>query len=173
MNQGFRLPSMIVVEIYVDADGCPVKDEVYRVAKRYGLKVFVVANAPLKIPTRDDIEGVVVKGNLDAADDWIAEHIQPWDIAITTDIPLADRCLQRGAGVLSPTGKRFTQRTIGNSLATRELMKTLRMTGEITGGPASFKPADRSRFLMALDEEIQRSKRESVACPPPLGSRRD
>lgn len=159
-----------MLEIYVDADGCPVKDEVYRVAQRYSLKVFVVANSPIRVPARAAIEAVVVKGDFNAADDWIAERVQPGDIAVTADIPLADRCLRKGAHVLGYTGKAFTNKSIGHALATRELLADLRQAGAITGGPAPFKPADRSRFLAALDEAIQkvrRSKPGSGKANPP------
>lgn len=145
--------------IYVDGDGCPVKDEVYRVARRYELRVFVVANVALRVPSQQWVEAVVVKGNLDAADDWIVEHIEAGDIAVTTDIPLADRCLQKKAVVVAPTGRPFTDKSIGGALASRELMQTLRQTGAISGGPAPFRPTDRSRFLNVLDAEIQKLRR--------------
>jgi uncharacterized protein YaiI (UPF0178 family) len=149
-----------MLDLFIDADGCPVKDEIYRVAKRYGLKVYVVANAILRAPASPSIEVVVVKGGLNAADDWIAEHVQADDVVVTSDIPLADRCLQKGAAVLSSNGRPFTDKTIGDSLATRDLMQELRQTGAITGGPSAFRPADRSRFLSALDEIIQRIRRK-------------
>ena len=147
------------LEIYVDADACPVKEEVYRVATRYGLKVFVVSNSPIWTPTRESVERVVVRGGLDVADDWIAERIGPGDIAITADIPLADRCLKRGARVLGPRGHAFTDESIGDALATRELMDTLRQGGMLGTGPPPFGPKDRSRFLAKLDESIQAIKR--------------
>src|SRR3954466_15078606 len=140
--------------IYVDADACPVKDEVYRVARRYAIDVYVVANAPIRVPREDRIELVGVKGGFDAADDWIAERVGPGDIAITADIPLADRCLRRGARVLGPRGDEFTEDAIGDALATRALLDMLRQSGEIGGGPAPFGKADRSRFLSKLDEMI-------------------
>ena len=145
--------------IYIDADACPVKDEVYRVAARYGLKVFVVSNAAIFTPTRDLIERVVVKGGLDVADDWIAERVEPGDIAITADIPLAGRCLAKGARALGPRGHAFTENSIGDALATRELMDTLRQGGMTGTGPPPFGPKDRSRFLAKLDETIQAVKR--------------
>src|SRR5436190_2199689 len=114
--------------IYVDADACPVKDEVYRVARRYGIKVVVVSNAPLFVPKENLIEPVVVRGGFDAADDWIAEHIGAGDIAITSDIPLADRCLKAGARVLGPKGDVFTEDSIGGALATRALLDMLRQS---------------------------------------------
>jgi uncharacterized protein YaiI (UPF0178 family) len=149
--------------IYVDADACPVKDEIYRVARRHGVKVYVVANAPLRVPTEDLIELVVVRGGFDAADDWIAERIGPGDVAITADIPLADRCLRNGARALGPKGHAFTEDSIGEALATRALMDMLRQSGEVGGGPAPFAKADRSRFLAKLDEAlhaIRRGRRE-------------
>jgi uncharacterized protein YaiI (UPF0178 family) len=145
--------------IYVDADACPVKDEVYRVAGRYGIGVFVVSNSAIWVPTRPGIERVVVKGGLDVADDWIAERIEADDIAITADIPLAERCLRKGARVLGPRGHPFTEEAIGEALATRELLDTLRQSGVIGGGPAPFVPRDRSRFLSRLDDTIQAIRR--------------
>jgi len=146
--------------IYVDADACPVKDEVYRVARRYRIKVVVVSNAPLFVPKEDLIEPIVVRGGFDAADDWIAEHIGAGDIAITSDIPLADRCLKAGARVLGPKGDVFTEDSIGGALATRALLDMLRQSGAIGGGPAPFAKADRSRFLSRLDETIHAIRRE-------------
>ena len=145
--------------IYVDADACPVKDEVYRVAARYGLGVFVVSNSAIWVPTRPGIEGVVVRGGLDVADDWIAERIGADDVAITADIPLADRCLRKGASVLGPRGYPFTEDSIGEALATRELLDTLRQSGFAGGGPKPFVDKDRSRFLSKLDEMIQAIRR--------------
>jgi len=143
------------MEIYIDADACPVKDEVYRVAKRYEAKVYVVANSAIFVPARGGIERVVVRGGMDMADNWIAERITADDVAITTDIPLADRCLKRGATVLGPRGIPFTDESIGEALATRELLDTLRQGGMIGGGPPPFGPKDRSKFLAKLDEAIQ------------------
>jgi uncharacterized protein YaiI (UPF0178 family) len=148
------------MSIYLDADACPVKEEVYRVARRSGIMVYVVANSPLRVPPEDLIELVVVKGGFDAADDCIAERIGPGDIAITADIPLADRCLRRGARVLSPKGLEFTDEAIGNALATRALLELLRQSDEIFGGPAPFSRADRSRFLGKLDETIHAVRRD-------------
>jgi uncharacterized protein YaiI (UPF0178 family) len=145
--------------IYVDGDACPVKDEVYRVARRYGIKVLVVANAPLRVPPDDLIEAVVVRGGFDAADDWIVERIGPGDIAITADIPLAERCLHRGARVLGPKGQPFTEGAIGEAMATRALLDMLRQSGAYGGGPAPFAKADRSRFLAKLDETIHAVRR--------------
>jgi len=140
--------------IYVDADACPVKEETYRVARRHQVKVFVVANAPLRVPREELIELVVVKGGFDAADDWIVEHIGDRDVAITADIPLAERCLLRGARVLGPKGDPFTEDAIGEALATRALLDMLRQSGQVAGGPAPFAKADRSRFLSRLDETL-------------------
>jgi hypothetical protein len=145
--------------LYLDADACPVKDEVYRVARRHSVKVLVVANSVLRVPLDDLIEFILVKGRLDAADDWIAERIVPGDIVITTDIPLADRCLQRGARVLRPNGIEFTEDHIGSALATRALLDILRQGGNFGDGPAPFVKADRSRFLTKLDETIHAIRR--------------
>ena len=145
--------------IYVDADACPVKDEVFRVARRYGIKVYVVANAPLRVPGDVLIELVVVRGGFDAADNWIVESIGAGDIAITADIPLADRCLRRGARVLSMKGTEYSEESIGDVVATRALLEMLRQSGEFTGGPAPFAKSDRSRFLSKLDETIQSIRR--------------
>ncbi len=140
--------------IYVDADACPVKEEVYRVARRHSVKVFVVANTSIRVPAEDLIEGVLVKGGFDAADDWIVERIGEGDVAITTDIPLAGRCLEKGVRVLGPKGHVFTEDAIGEALATRALLDMLRQSGEFGGGPAPFSKADRSRFLSKLDETL-------------------
>jgi len=145
--------------IYVDADACPVKEEIYRVARRYGIKVYLVANAPLRVPSEDLIELVVVRGGFDSADDWIVERIGAGDIAITTDIPLAGRCLPRGCRVLSPKGTEFTEGDIGDALAMRSLLEMLRHSGEYRGGPAPMAKADRSRFLSKLDETIHAVRR--------------
>jgi uncharacterized protein YaiI (UPF0178 family) len=149
--------------IYVDADACPVKDEAYKVARRYGLKVYVVANAPIYVPRDDLVELVEVKGGMDKADDWIAERAEVGDVVVTADIPLADRCLARGARVLAPTGREFTDGSIGHSLATRALLDVLRQSGEVTGGPAPFAKADRSRFLSRLDEAVHTARRDAKA----------
>lgn len=149
------------MEIYVDADACPVKEEVYRVARRYEAKVYVVANQGIFVPARPGIERVVVRGGLDVADDWIVERIGPRDLVVTTDIPLADRCLKKGARALGPKGYPFTEDSIGEALATRELMDTLRQGGLTGVGPAPFSPKDRSRFLMKLDEMLHAIRRSS------------
>jgi uncharacterized protein YaiI (UPF0178 family) len=142
------------MRIYVDADACPVKAEVYKVAARYGIGVVVVSNSPIFVPQRPGLEAVVVKGGLDVADDWIAERIEPGDVAITADIPLADRCLRQGAAALGPRGHAFTEDSIGEALATRELLDTLRQGGMVGSGPPPFSDKDRSRFLSKLDETI-------------------
>ena len=145
--------------IYIDADACPVKDEIYRVAKRYSLRVFVVSNSAMFVPPRSDLGRVVVKGGLNVADDWIADRVEAGDIVITADIPLADRCISRGARVLGPRGNAFTETSIGEALATRDLLDTLRGSGMIGGGPPPFGPKDRSKFLAKLDETIQALQR--------------
>ncbi len=145
--------------IYIDADACPVKEEVYRVARRYEIKVIVVANAPIRVPTDELIELVVVPGGFDAADDRIVEGVGSVDIVVTSDIPLADRCLRAGARVLSPRGIPFTEDDIGNALATRALLEMLRQSGEHGGGPPPFAKVDRSRFLGKLDEMIHAIRR--------------
>ncbi len=143
------------IRIYVDADACPVKDEVFRVAKRYGLRVFVVSNGRIRVPDDPLVEMVVVSGHFDAADAWIAERVAETDVAVTSDIPLASICLARGARVLDPKGKVFSPESIGDALANRELMAYLRDTGDVSGGPAPFEPRDRSRFLQKLDDLVQ------------------
>jgi uncharacterized protein YaiI (UPF0178 family) len=145
--------------IFVDADACPVKDEVYRVAARYGAHTYVVANAFLMVPASPAIERVVVDAGPDVADDWIAERAGPRDVVVTADIPLADRCLKAGAQVVGPTGRRFTEDSIGAALAQRGLAEHLRSMGEPTRGPAPFGPRDRSQFLSALDEAVNRARR--------------
>jgi uncharacterized protein len=148
------------MSIFVDADACPVKEEVYRVARRHEVKVYVVANAQLRVPAEDLVELVVVRGGFDAADDWIVEHAGPGDVVVTADIPLADRCLKRGARVLGPKGNVFTEDSIGEALATRALLDMLRESGEVGGGPAPFAKADRSRFLSKLDEALHAVRRQ-------------
>jgi uncharacterized protein YaiI (UPF0178 family) len=150
-----------MLDIYIDADGCPVKEEVYRVADRYQLKVFVVANKPINIPFDARIEMVVVESGPDIADDWIAEHIGAGDIAITADILLADRCIKKQARVLGTKGIEFTEDNIGSAVADRELMKNLRQFGEIKGGPAPMEKKDRSLFLGKLDQIIQAIRRQA------------
>jgi len=148
-----------VLDIFIDADGCPVKQEVYRVAQRYGLHVTVVSNSRIQIPYEPWLELVVVEGQFDAADDWIVAHVTEKDIVISGDIPLAARCLDKGALVLGPRGHAFTEDSIGEALASRALLAHLRELGTITGGPAPFEQRDRSRFLQRLDETIQAARR--------------
>ena len=154
---------MSTIQILVDADACPVKEEIYRVARRTGTAVKIVANAAIRVTPEPFVERIQVSGSFDAADDWIAERAGAESIVITSDILLADRCVKAGAVVLAPTGKPFTAATIGNAVATRALMADLRAMGDVTGGPAPFGKADRSRFLSALDEAVNRLRRS----PPP------
>src|SRR5215470_16789935 len=142
------------IEIHVDADACPVKQEVYRVARRHGVPVNVVANSYIAVPTDPLIERVVVTQGFDAADDWIAERAAPGAIVITADVPLASRCVKAGAVVIAPNGRPFTCDSIGMALATRNLMQELREAGRVTGGPKPFAKQDRSTFLSALDAAI-------------------
>ncbi len=146
--------------LYVDADACPVKDEAIRVAERHGLVVHFVSNAFMRLPEGPLIKRVVVSDGPDAADDWIAERIGPSDVAVTADIPLAARCLKQGAQVIGPTGKPFTEAGIGMALAMRDLSAHLRETGESKGYNAGFTRRDRSRFLEALEEAVQRALRQ-------------
>lgn len=150
---------MTAITIFVDADACPVKDEIYRVAGRYGLKVFVVANAFINVPREPLIERVIVPAGPDVADNWIAERAVPGSIVVTQDVPLADRCVKAGAEVIGNTGRAFTPASIGMALATRNLMDELRSSGEQTRGPKPFSPRDRSDFLQALDSAVMRLKR--------------
>ena len=143
--------------IYVDADACPVKAEVVKVAERHGLAVVFVANAWLTVPRAPRVRVQVVSGAFDAADDWIAGQVQRDDVVVTADIPLAARCVKSGARVLGPSGKPFTDDNIGNALATRELMADLRAYG-VGGGPPPFGPKDRSRFLEALERVLREAK---------------
>ncbi|MBK8791248.1 MAG: YaiI/YqxD family protein [Holophagaceae bacterium] len=146
--------------IFVDADACPVKDEIFRVAQRCGLKVLVVSNSPLRLPRSPLIEAVVVaRGQFDGADDWIVEQITDRDIAVTSDIPLAARCLEKGARALDAKGKVYSPDSIGDALASRELMAHLRAMGEMGGGPPPFTARDRSTFLQRLDDLIQALRR--------------
>ena len=145
--------------IFVDADACPVKEEVYRVARRHGLEVTLVSNTSMWTPQEEWIALEVVGGEFDAADDWIVENVARNDIVISGDIPLASRCLKRGALVLGTTGRAFTEENIGDALASREILSHLRDLGTVTGGPAPFKKGDRSRFLQSLEEMIQAVRR--------------
>jgi uncharacterized protein YaiI (UPF0178 family) len=150
-----------MTRILIDADACPVKDEVYKVAWRHGIKVTVVANAPIRVPAHPDVDRVVVSDGFDAADDWIADNTAPGVIVITADILLADRCLKAGGVVIAPNGKPFTSASIGNAVAVRAIMADLRAgaVGDAVGGPPPFGKTNRSRFLSALDEAVVRAKR--------------
>ena len=146
-------------DIFVDADACPVKQEIYLVAKRYALKVTLVSNSSMRIPQEAWLTLAVVGGQFDAVDDWIVEHVTENDIVISGDIPLASRCLAKGAVVLDLRGGIFTEDNIGEAVASRELLSHLRDLGTITGGPAPLERRDRSRFLQRLDETIQTIRR--------------
>jgi len=156
--------------IYVDADACPVKDEIYRVAIRLGVPVSVVAGNFIRVPQDPLIERFAAGSGMDAADDWIAERARPGDVVITSDIPLASRCVKAGAEVLAPNGKPFSEASIGMTLAMRNLMTDLRSSGEITGGPKSFSPRDRSAFLAALDQTLRRIQRRRAGQAAGQGS---
>lgn len=148
-----------MLHIYVDADACPVKNEVYKVAARYGLSVTLVANSYMRYPSSEGVKLVVVEKGLNEADDWIVENAGQDDIVITGDIPLAARCLDKGARVLGHKGKPFTPENVGDSLATRHLLSQLRDQGIMTGGPPPFAKKDRSLFLQQLDQMVQTIKR--------------
>ncbi len=147
------------IRIYVDADACPVKDEIYRVAARHTVPVTVVANGFIRVPQDPLIERVAAGAGMDAADNWIAERAGGGDIVITADVPLADRCVKAGAAVIAPNGRPFTEQSMGMTLAVRNLMHDLRSAGEVTRGLKPFSPKDRSAFLSALDETIRRLQR--------------
>ncbi|HEX7820431.1 MAG TPA: YaiI/YqxD family protein [Sphingobium sp.] len=147
------------VRIWVDADACPVKEEIYKVAFRHGVPVTIVSNSPIRIPAHELLDRVVVSDGFDAADDWIAERADGKAVCITADILLADRCLKAGAAVLAPNGKPFTSSSIGSAIAVRAIMADLRAGGDAIGGPPPFSKTDRSRFLSALDEMVVRLKR--------------
>ena len=160
-GRGFE---QVTITIYIDADACPVKQEIYRVAERHALKgvnlkVFVVTNSPIAVPRDEFVERVVVGAGMDEADNWIAERARAGDIVVTADVPLASRCVKAGAEVIAPNGRAFTKDSIGMTLATRNLMDSLRSAGAITSGPKPFAPRDRSSFLAALDQAIVRLKR--------------
>lgn len=151
-----------MAQILIDADACPVKDETYKVAWRYDVPVIVVSNSPIRVPTHPLVSRVVVSDGFDAADDWIVEHVEAGSVVVTADILLADRCLKSGCGaVIAPTGKPFTNASIGNAIAVRAIMADLRAgaIGDGIGGPAPFGKADRSRFLSVLDETVVRLRR--------------
>jgi len=147
------------IEIFIDADACPVKDEVYRVAQRHGLKVHVVANAFMQIPAHPLIERVVVDAGPDVADDWIAQRVEKGDLVVTSDIPLAERVLKAGGAAIGPNGRPFTMDSIGAAIAQRAIMEQIRSTGVVTSGPKPFDRRDRSQFLQTLDEVINRELR--------------
>ena len=149
-----------MLHIFVDADACPVKQEVYRVARRYGLKVTLVSNSWMRVPEEEWLALEVVGDGFDEADDWIVDHVATGDIVITADIPLAARCLKAGARVIGTTGKAFSENNIGQAVATRDLLAHLRGAGEITGGPPPITKRDRSLFLQKLDEAVQAVRRE-------------
>jgi uncharacterized protein YaiI (UPF0178 family) len=155
-----------LLHIYVDADACPVKQEIYRVAKRYDLDVTLVANSQMRIPDEARISLEIVGGGFNEADNWIVERLQPNDVVITADIPLASRCLKEGAVAIGPSGKLFTEDNIGLAVATRDLLADLRGAGEITGGPAPLENRDRSRFLQQLDQTVQFIRREQKSESP-------
>ena len=159
MAAAMEEPQLPAIRVLVDADACPVKPEIYRVAERYALKVYVVANAFMAVPRSDLIERVIVAEGPDAADDWIAERAGATDIVVTADIPLAGRCVRKGAAVIGPTGKAFTEDSIGMALATRDLLTDLRSAGASTRGPPPLTRQDLSRFLSALDLAVTRIKR--------------
>lgn len=150
-----------MIQIYIDADGCPVKDETYKVAARYQIKVYVVANKYLTIPLTPTVEMIVVPGKFDAADDWIVEKVTGNDIVITADILLAERCVKKQARVLGPKGNEFNEDNVGIAVANRELMENLRHMGEMRGGPAPMDKKARSQFLGKLDQIIQALKRQA------------
>lgn len=156
-----------MLNIYIDADGCPVKEEIYKICRRHQLRATVVSNKPIRIPMDERFKQVVVGDRLDEADDWIAGHAAADDIVVTTDIPLASRCLKNGASVLDPRGGQFTEDNIGSALANRELMSHLRDLGEVTSGPSPFQPGDRSRFLHKLDEVIRLIQRRRLLTKRP------
>jgi len=149
-----------VLHIYIDADACPVKAETYRVAERYQLPVTLVANTRMRVPDNARIRLEVVNDGFDAADDWIVEQVEEHDIVITADIPLASRCLKKGAKVVGTSGKPFTEENIGDTVATRDLLAELRGAGEITTGPPPMTQRDRSRYLQSLDQVVQAIKRQ-------------
>jgi uncharacterized protein len=152
-----------VLHIFVDADACPVKNEIYRVAERYRLSVTLVTNSWMRSPPYGWVTLQVVGDGLDEADDWIVDHLQPDDVVITADIPLASRCIKGGAAVIGPTGKPFTEDNVGSALAMRDLMKELRDAGSITGGPPPLSKRDKSRFLQEFDTMLQAIRRRCDA----------
>ncbi|CAJ0859350.1 hypothetical protein AMST5_01200 [freshwater sediment metagenome] len=150
----------MTIKIYIDADACPVKEETYKVAIRYGLHTVVVSNSFMQIPSSPLISRIIVTAGPDVADDWIAQHIVAGDVVVTSDIPLAARVLAKEAHAIAPYGRAFTEDSIGLALAQRSIMEHIRSTGETTGGPPPFSSANRSRFLQALDQTIARERRK-------------
>ena len=148
------------MRIFIDADACPVKDEVYRVAQRYGLMTTVVSNSFIQIPRSALIARMIVDAGPDVADDWIAGECRAGDIVVTNDIPLADRVLKAGGAAITPNGRAFTADSIGAALAARAVAEHIRSTGEMTGGPKPFAAADRSKFLQALDQAVVKARRQ-------------
>lgn len=149
-----------MIQILIDADACPVKEETYKVAARYRVPVVVVSNSPIRVPHDPLISRKVVSDSFDAADDWIVERTVPGTVVITADILLADRCLKLGATVIAPNGKPFTASSIGSAVAMRAIMADLRSGGDVVGGPPPFRPADRSRFLSSLDQALVKLQRQ-------------
>lgn len=149
-----------MIQILIDADACPVKDETYRVAARYKVPVVVVSNSPIRVPREGQISRMVVSDAFDAADHWIVEHTAPGTVVITSDILLADRCIKLGAQVVAPNGKPFTSASIGGAIAVRAIMADLRAGGDVVGGPPPFSNTDRSRYLSTLDEVVGRLRRQ-------------
>jgi uncharacterized protein YaiI (UPF0178 family) len=160
-------PDAARLRIFLDADACPVKEETYRVAARYKLKVYVVANSPIQVPRAPGVTRIVVGSGPDVADDWIVEQAGRGAIVVTSDVPLASRCVKKGADVLAPNGKPFSESSIGMAVATRNLMDQLRSAGQTTAGPPPFGPRDRSRFLSALDNVVTRLLRAGVEAEAP------
>ncbi len=148
-----------MLDIYIDADACPVKEESFRVALRYDLQLYLVANGPLRVPAEGKVQLVVVQDSFDAADNWIAERCGAGDIVVTADIQLAKRCLDRGARVVGPNGRPFTAANIGSALASRALMQDLRDMGLVQGGGPPMSRQDKSRFLQALDQAVNDARR--------------
>lgn len=154
---------VVTTKIYIDADACPVKEETYKVAIRYGLHTLVVSNSFMQIPSSPLITRTIVSAGPDVADDWIVEHVVAGDVVVTSDIPLAARVLAREVHAIAPYGRAFTEDSIGLALAQRALMEHIRSTGETTGGPPPFSPSDRSRFLQILDQTLAREKRKRAS----------
>lgn len=158
----FHLPRRSpLLHVYVDADACPVKEEVHRVARRHGLAVTLVSATWMRVPSDPRVTLQVVEAGMDAADDWIAAHAAPGDIVVTADVPLAARCVAAGAAVIGTNGRPFTEDNVGDALATRDLLAGLRGAGQITGGPPPFGAADRSRFLQAMESAVQAIRRRA------------